>query len=153
MKKIACIILLSFTMISYAQDGHDVKKRKMKFTAEQQAVLQTKQMVLELDLSSSQQQQMLSINKKQAQMREKLIQQHKAMKDREEKPSQDEIFKMKNDLLDARIANQAEVKKILNEKQFEQWRVSSKKMVRMKKEKMHKKHKEHREHSKMKHKS
>lgn len=153
MKKIISIILLSFTMISFAQQGHDVKERKMKLTSDQQAILHTKQMVLELDLNTSQQKQLLSLNKKQAQQREKLMSQHKKMRENEEKPSQDVIFKMKDAMMDKQIAHQAEVKKILNEQQYEQWRNSSKKMHHMKKEKMRKKHREHQEHKKMKHKS
>lgn len=145
MKKIISIILLSFTMISFAQHRDDVKERKMKLTTEQQAILRTKQMVLELDLNTSQQKQLLSLNQKQAQQKEKIMTQRKAMRASEEKPSQDAIFKMKEEMMDQRIALQTEVKKILNEQQYEQWRNSYKKM--------HKKHKEHRERSKTKHRS
>lgn len=153
MKKIISMILLGFTLMATAQHGSEARQRKQQFTAEQQAILQTKQMVLDLDLNAAQQKQLLSLNNKQAQLREKLKKQHRAMKKSEEKPNQDEIFKMKAEMLDSRIAHQAEVKKILNEKQYEQWRVKSKKMKKMKMAKMHKKHKEHGEHGKMKRKS
>ncbi len=154
MKKLFSIILLGFTVLSFAQGDSSYKHRKSEFTAEQQATLQTKQMVLELDLNESQQKQLLSLTKKRAQVREKYKAEHKAMKESEKTPSQDEKFKMKNEMLDMQIAHQASMKKILNDQQYKQWRVYSKKMQKMKKHKMqkmmkHDMHKKRMHHDKM----
>ncbi|MCK5638672.1 MAG: hypothetical protein KAH67_08170, partial [Flavobacteriaceae bacterium] len=60
-----------------------------------------------------------------------------SMKENETKPTSDERFKMMNDMLDAKLAHQKEMKKILNESQYEVW----KKMQKNKSKKMHSKEK------------
>jgi len=137
MKKILSILLLSFTVFSFAQNGPDGMKKKNQFTPEQQAILKTKEMVLQLDLNKLQESQLLAINEKRAANRQKLMESHREMKQGDQQLSSDEKFNMKNNMLDARIKYQAEIKNILNDKQFEAWRTDSKRNYYRQKRKMH----------------
>ena len=137
MKKILSIFLIGFTLISFAQNGPNKMNKRNQFTSEQQAILKTKQMVLQLDLNKFQQNQVLALNEKRAEKRQKIIESNQAVKQDDQQLSSDEKFKMKIEMLDAQIKYQAEIKKILDEKQFKEWRVSSKHQYSMKKRKMH----------------
>ena len=64
MKKIMIFLFLGTTLLSFAQTENRQKKMNADFTSEQKAILKTKQMVLELDLTDGQQKQMLALNKK-----------------------------------------------------------------------------------------
>ena len=92
-------------------------------------------MALALDLSTSQQNQILVINKKQAVERKNKMDMRKSMKESDAKPTADERFKMMNNMLDTQLAHQKEMKKILNGEQYVAW----KKMQKNKMKKMHKK--------------
>lgn len=137
MKKILSIFLIGFTLLSFAQNGPNKMKKRNQFTSEQQAILKTKQMVLQLDLNKFQQNQVLALNEKRAEKRQKIVESNQALKQGDQQLSSDEKFKMKIEMLDAQIKYQAEIKKILDEKQFKEWRVSSKHQYSMKKRKMH----------------
>jgi len=137
MKKILSIFLIGFTLLSFAQNGPNKMKKRNQFTSEQQAILKTKQMVLQLDLNKFQENQVLALNEKRAEKRQKIMESNQALKQGDQQLSSDEKFKMKIEMLDAQIKYQAEIKKILDEKQFKEWRVSSKHQYSMKKRKMH----------------
>ena len=97
MKKIMSIAIIAlFTISSFAQKEQRSRKHP-KLSAEQQAELQTKHMTLQLDLSENQQQELFAFNKKNAEER-----------------------------LDAQIAYQSELKKILSDTQFETWQKTKK---------------------------
>lgn len=132
MKKIFSIILLGFTVVSFAQSGPAYNQRKSQFTPEQQAIIQTKQMALKLDLNSSQQKQLLPICIKRAEEHQTMRTKYNISKGNGKTLTQDERFKMKNEMLDTRLAHQAKVKKILNTKQFDQWLILNQNMYRMK---------------------
>ena len=134
MKKIASIILVAlFTLSTFAQEQHRQQKHH-EFTADQIAEIQTKKMTLHLDLTANQQEQILEINKKNAFEHKQKMEEHKALKRSEKELSSDEIFTKKSARLDKMIAHKAEMKNILNEKQFEKWEKSKKhRMHKMKK--------------------
>ena len=137
MKKLFIPILLVFTLVSFAQNGPHKMNKENEFTPEQQAIIKTKQMVLQLDLNNFQENQLLALNEKRAENRQKLMESHRAMKEGEEKLSSDERFNMKNKMLDAQITYQNEIKKVLEVKQFEEWRTSKKRNYSMNKRKTH----------------
>lgn len=126
MKKIMIILFLGTTLLSFGQNENRQKKMNEDFTSEQKAILRTKQMTLELDLTDAQQKQMLSLNKKWA---EEKTSQKAAMKSlNKEEMTSTEKFNHMNAMLDSKIARQNEVKKILTEDQYNHWKKSSKKM-------------------------
>ena len=137
MKKILSILLLGFTVFAFAQNGSVEMNKRNQFTPEQQAILKTKQMVLQLDLNKLQESQLLSLNEKRADNKQKLMESHRAMKQGDQQLSSDEKFNMKNNMLDAQIKYQTEIKKILDDEQFEDWRTDNKRKYSMKKRKMH----------------
>ena len=137
MKKILSILLLGFTVFAFAQNGSGEMKKRNQFTPEQQAILKTKQMVLQLDLNKLQESQLLSLNEKRADNKQKLMESHRAMKQGDQQLSSDEKFNMKNNMLDAQIKYQTEIKKILDDEQFEDWRTDNKRKYSMKKRKVH----------------
>lgn len=125
MKKLVSLFLIGFITITYAQKGSSNFRMK-QLTTEQQTILQTKHMVLTLDLNKLQESKLLSLNQDQAESREKMRSSHKTAKQNEEELSAEEIFNMKNEMLDVKIKYQSEIKKILTEKQFELWHKNQK---------------------------
>ena len=137
MKKIFIPILIGFTFISFAQNEPNFRQKENQFTPEQQAILKTKQMVLQLDLNKFQESQLLELNEKRADDRQKLMEAHRSMKESDQQLTSDEKFNMKNEMLDAQIKYQAEIKKVLEVKQFEEWRKTKKRNYSTQKRKMH----------------
>lgn len=117
-------MLVVFSVATYAQKEKNYKGMDQDFSPEQQAILKTKKMALELDLSEAQQSQMLNLNKKWAAEREKNKAALKAQNS-EEISTADKFNKM-NAMLDMQLAHQKEVKKILNADQYEIWHRSAK---------------------------
>ncbi len=124
MKKFATIALLAIISVSsYAQEKKDRPRRHdghqmEKFTPEQRNELMLKKMTLELDLNASQQKEMGKIIAEKSAKREAHLKDRKA---KTEKPTSDEIFKMKSKMLDEQIAMNAKMKKILSPEQFKKW--------------------------------
>ncbi len=137
MKKIFIPILIGFTLVSFAQNEPNFRQKENQFTPEQQAILKTKQMVLQLDLNKSQEKQLLALNEKRANDHKKFMESHRAMKQGDQQLSTDEKFNRKNKMLDAQIKYQADIKKVLEVTQFEEWRKSKKRNYSMQKRKMH----------------
>jgi len=149
MKYLLSLFLISFSLITFAQNENSKMRVKSDFTAEQEAILKTKKMTLQFDLNSSQQQQILEINKKMATDHKKRMDAHKAKMQSDTKPTSDERFKMMNDMLDAQIKHQNEIKKVLKADQYEDWKKSNKyKMHKVREKGM--KHKAHAPHGKNK---
>lgn len=126
MKKILIILLLTFSVSIYAQNGKNYKSIAKDFTPEQQAILKTKKMALELDLNDTQQSQMLELNKKWAVERDKNREEFKGQ-NAEEITTTDKFNRL-NKMLDMQLANQKQVKKILNDDQYEAWKKTRKNM-------------------------
>lgn len=118
MKKMILAIALVATTLTFAQDR---KARGEKLTPEQQTELQVKRMTLELDLDEKQQKEIKTILVEQSKKRETKLAEMKAKKEKGEKPTADERFAMKNEMLDNQIAMKARMKKILKPEQFTKW--------------------------------
>lgn len=123
MKYLFSLLFAGISLIAFAQNsGNNMRQNRNDFTPEQNAILQTKKMTLALDLNATQQNQILAIKKKQAVERKKKMDKHLAMKESGTKLTSDERFKMKNDMMDAQLEHQKEMKKILNEDQYLRWK-------------------------------
>jgi hypothetical protein len=125
MKKVVFVLIALIAFNVQAQEQQSRKGSKM--TPEQMATMRTKQMTLALDLNESQQNKLLSLNKQNSK-------DFKALRGEKKELTQEERFELKNQMLDKQIANQREMKNILNEDQFGKWR----KMQKMRQSKMNK---------------
>ena len=139
MKKTLSLLLLIFIVgTTFAQDrprekrgDQDRKERREDFrkayenlTPDQIATLKTKKMALALDLTDTQQKDMLAINKDLATKHKAKMESFKEMKEKEEKPTAEERFEMKNAMLDEQLAVQTKMKNILDEDQYKMWKRS-----------------------------
>ena len=118
MKKLILAIALVMTTLTFAQDR---KQGREKLTPEQQSELHVKKMTLDLDLDAQQQKEVKTIFLEQAKKREAKMAEMKAKREKGEKPTADERFAMKNEMLDNQIAMKARMKKILKPEQFTKW--------------------------------
>lgn len=125
MKKLAYLFLLVFTVTAFAQQGRNAPPDK-DLTPEQQAVLKTKKMALDLDLTEAQQKQILEINKKWADKKEKHRAEMKALFAEGANPTDEQKFAKKNEMLDMQLAYQKELKGVLNEDQYNAWKETKK---------------------------
>ncbi len=126
MKKLIVILLLGSSLLSFGQNQGKQKKMNQEFSPEQTAILQTKKMALALDLSDNQQNQILDLNKKWAKKKTKKRAEMKNLN--KEDMSSTEKFNHMNAMLDEKLVHQSELKKILNEEQYNTWKKSSHKM-------------------------
>ncbi|MFA9192665.1 hypothetical protein AAGV28_14905 [Flavobacterium sp. FZUC8N2.13] len=124
MKKLITIALIAIVSVSsYAQERKERQRRHEgnpmeKFTPEQRNQLMLKKMTLELDLNASQQKEMSKVIAEQSVKREAHLKNRKA---KTAKPTSEEIFEMKNKMLDEQIAMNGKMKKILSPDQFKKW--------------------------------
>ncbi|NNK88158.1 MAG: hypothetical protein HKO90_07725 [Flavobacteriaceae bacterium] len=95
---------------------------------EESAILKTKRMTLDLDLSDSQYDKIYQIHLKNAQHRQARMAEIKKQQDEGTwtRPSKEERFKMMNERLDKQIATKKELKNILDDEQFERWEANAK---------------------------
>lgn len=135
MKNIVYALAIIFTLNVAAQEGTDQTDRRERkemrkgkgqrfmqdLTPEQMAALQTKKLTLALDLSESQQQQILALATENAKARKAKMEARKAKKEKNEKLTSDEKFAMMNERLDAQIAYKKSMKQILSAEQYERW--------------------------------
>lgn len=126
MKKLIAVALLLVGITSFAQEKpiEDRKAQRAemaKLTPEQRNQLRLKEATLELDLTASQQKEMAKIIAEQQTKRDAIIAESKAKKADSKKPTSDEIFVMKNKMLDEKIAMKEKMKKILTPEQLEKW--------------------------------
>ncbi len=127
MKKLIVVALLSLTISGIAQD----KKKSMnaerpEFTAQQQNELQVKKLTLELDLTAKQQKEISEIVSKQQVKREAMRNEMKNKRAENKKLTSDEKFVLKRNMLDEKIAQKEQMKKILTPEQLEKWEKMSK---------------------------
>lgn len=144
MKKLVGILALTLliSLGTMAQEKKAPVKKKPTMTAEQMATLQSKKMALELDLDANQQKDLFALYKKNAEerlkMREEAMQKRKeaiesrkegleVRKEKMKKKTEDQRFEQMNRSLDRQMAQKAEMKKILNNDQFEKWSKMQKK--------------------------
>ena len=120
------LALIALITVSAFSQEPPRKQHRSVLTPDQTAELQTKKMTLQLELTEKQQQQILAINKRNAIERNENMEEHRSLREKGQKPSNDELVKIKSTRLDKQIAHQKEMKKILNDKQFETWKNSRK---------------------------
>jgi Spy/CpxP family protein refolding chaperone len=123
MKKVFFAALLFIGVCSFAQDGHhmDGKHDQVQLTPEQRNSLHLKQMTLDLGLNDSQQKDMAKVIADQESARAAAISEMKANKEKNLKPTADEMYARKSKMLDAQITNKERIKKILTPEQFQKW--------------------------------
>lgn len=122
MRKLASILLLTLcTTMVFGQEQQQIRKGA-NFSAEQIAELQTKKMAIALELTQDQQEQIFVLNKRKAALRKEKITELKALKAENKTLSNEALFNLKKTRLDAQLAHQLEMKEILNEKQYENWK-------------------------------
>ncbi|MQP25546.1 hypothetical protein GFJ94_10765 [Flavobacterium sp. LMO8] len=138
MKKLILVALLVVSSLTFAQERG---RKGEKLTPEQQTELQVKKMTLELDLDAKQQKEIKAILLENAKKREAKMTEMKAKREKGKKPSADEKFAMKNEILDHQIEHKAQMKKILKPEQYQKWEDLQKNKIKKGKIKMQKKHK------------
>ncbi len=122
MRKIASVLILvfAFTLTTQAQRKQR-RMQKEKLTVEQATTLAVKIMALHLDLSNAQQKKIKPLIMAQMKNRRANFEKMKTWKEKRQKPSANERFKMANEKLDNQIAFQKEMKSILSSVQFEKF--------------------------------
>lgn len=134
---IALMLLASFTTMAQKRNSHHGKKDFRKdLSVEQLATLKTKKMTLALDLTKSQQKEVMELNLAEGEFRKAKMEERKAKKEdgTEERPTTDERFAFESERLDKKLAHQEKMKQILNDDQYQLW-----KKLAMRKNSHHKK--------------
>ncbi|MEE3999749.1 hypothetical protein V1T75_05300 [Tenacibaculum sp. FZY0031] len=142
MKKLLTLLILAvgFTATTQAQKRNKAEHEKL--TVAQKTELAIKKMTLQLDLTEAQQKQITPLIAKQVAERQNMWAKKKAMKESGKKATADERYAMKTKMLDKQIAYKSEMKRILNEQQYERYeKMTARKMKRHKKKAAHKKSK------------
>lgn len=129
MKNVKLLVALALMTGAMAVAQKDVRHSKKEgfhkdLSVEQLATLKTKKMTLALDLSEKQQQEIYELNVTDATFRKEKLAEREAKKEEGSysKPTTEERYAMANAKLDRMIAQQQELKKILTDKQFDQWK-------------------------------
>ena len=127
MRKVIVLMLLcaGFSGMAQSHGNHHRKGGPMTdMTPEQIATLRTKRMALALDLSEAQQTKVQKLNMENATLAKEKMAEFKAKKKSGDiqKPTADERYAMKNRMLDHALAEQQQMKQILDKDQFEKWR-------------------------------
>lgn len=156
MKKIIALLVLAvgFTLTTQAQKGKRGDFEKL--TVAQQTELAVKKMTLKLDLTAAQQRKIKPLLAEKIAKRKTMHEKRKAMKEsgkERKKLSANERFAKKSQMLDAQIAFKADMKRILNEKQYERFekmaarkKHGAKKKMKRRKHKKNSKERHHKNH-------
>lgn len=121
MKKVANILVFVFVFTLTTQAQKKRGDNRPQLSVKQQTSLAVKQMTLALDLSEKQQSQIAPLIQVQVAAKKEAMDKRKAMQESNTKPSSDEIYEMKNNMLDNQIVFKNKMKEILNKEQFEQF--------------------------------
>ncbi len=124
MKKVIIVLFCMASMSAISQKEERQQRGGLdQMTPEQTATLRTKKMALALDLTDGQQKQIQTLYLQNAKTRKATMEERKALKESGElkRPTSDERYAMKNDRLDAKIAQKAEMKDILSSEQYVKW--------------------------------
>ncbi len=122
MNKLASILVLvfAFTITTQAQKK-DKRMRMEKFSIKQQTALAVKKMTLDLELTDAQQRKIRPLITQQIKDRNRYYEQMKKSKKTDKKPSTEELFNLKIEQLDQKIAHKKEMKSVLNKEQFDKF--------------------------------
>lgn len=117
MKNITSILILVF-LFTFTIQAQKKRGYKQQLTINQQTSLKVKQMTLVLDLSDKQQQQVTPLLRGAIAFRQAAMEKRKVVRKHKRRPSSDEIYAIKSQLLDNKISMKRSMKDILNETQF-----------------------------------
>jgi len=120
MKRLFLTAIFAIATVGYAQPGD-----RERLTPEQRVELQTKRLALDLNLTDAQQKEVRAALAEQNSFYQKNLEARKQKKS-DAKPTADERFKNKSEMLDRQIAHKAKMKKILSPEQFAKWEKSQK---------------------------
>ncbi|WP_222981492.1 DUF4890 domain-containing protein [Flagellimonas meishanensis] len=127
MKRLAVLLVLLTTLGALGQrnEGHRMGKGPSRdMTPEQMATLQTKRLILALDLTQTQQDQVMELNLEEAEHRKAHWEEMKAKKESGawKNPTPEQRFEMENARLDRQIVHQQRMKQVLTEDQYNTWK-------------------------------
>ncbi|NMH26714.1 hypothetical protein [Flavobacterium silvaticum] len=135
MKPVIATLILLVNMAAFAQpENRHHDKKHPELTLEQKKSLRLKKLTLDLDLSNSQQKDMALLIDEQMTSGKAMMDEMKAKRESGQKPTADEIYAHKSQMLDQRIAINEKAKKILDKNQYETWKRLQDKAVRHNKE-------------------
>ncbi|WBL21933.1 hypothetical protein [Zunongwangia sp. HRR-M8] len=127
MKRLCFVMMMLVAVSSFAQQKKDrtkpMKERLgMNMTAEEKAILKSKRLALDLDLTEHQQKEFQKLYTERAKDRAKM---HEEMKDAaEDGKLKEEAFERMNARLDKEIAFQQAMLEILSKEQYELWKTT-----------------------------
>lgn len=124
MKNVVMAVLMLVGVSGFAQEKERGEKRnrdRVELTPEQRNELRLKEMTLKLDLNASQQKEIAKIISEQQANRTAAREEMKANRDKNAKPSADEVYARQIKMLDEQIATKEKLKKVLSDSQFEKW--------------------------------
>jgi hypothetical protein len=132
MKNIASILVLIF-VFTFTIQAQKKRGYKQQLTINQQTSLKVKQMTLVLDLSDKQQQQVTPLLKAEIAFRQAAMEKRKEARVEKRRPTSDEIYLIKSQLLDNKITMKRSMKDILNTTQFKTFQKIYKQRMKKKK--------------------
>jgi len=132
MKNIASILVLIF-VFTFTIQAQKKRGYKQQLTINQQTSLKVKQMTLVLDLSDKQQQQVTPLLRAEIAFRQAAMEKRKEARVEKRRPTSDEIYLIKNQLLDNKITMKRSMKDILNTNQFKTFQKIYKQRMKKKK--------------------
>ena len=132
MKNIASILVLIF-VFTFSIQAQKKRGYKQQLTINQQTSLKVKQMTLVLDLSDKQQQQVTPLLRAEIAFRQAAMEKRKEARVEKRRPTSDEIYLIKSQLLDNKITMKRSMKDILNTTQFKTFQKIHKQRMKKKK--------------------
>ena len=132
MKNIASILVFIF-VFTFTIQAQKKRGYKQQLTINQQTSLKVKQMTLVLDLSDKQQQQVTPLLRAAIAFRQAAMKKRKEARKQKKRPSSDEIYAIKSQVLDNKISMKRNMKNILNATQFETFKKMYKQRMKKKK--------------------
>ena len=132
MKNIASILVLIF-VFTFTIQAQKKRGYKQQPTINQQTSLKVKQMTLVLDLSDKQQQQVTPLLRAAIAFRQAAMEKRKEARKQKKRPTSDEVYAIKSQLLDNKISMKRSMQEILNTTQFETFKKMYKQRMRKKK--------------------
>ena len=118
MKKLLFILILSYSNFLICQQ--DNERSNTMLNPEQEAILQTKQLSLRLDLNKIQEEKIISF------LKSHLIEGRKIRQKRKKEMSNEESFNLRVQFLDHQKSLQEKFKLLLDSNQYKEWRVLQK---------------------------
>ena len=132
MKNIASILVFIF-VFTFTIQAQKKRGYKQQPTINQQTSLKVKQMTLMLDLSDRQQQQVTPLLRAAIAFRQAAMEKRKEAREQKKRPTSDEVYAIKMQLLDNKISLKRSMQEILNTTQFETFKKMYKQRMRKKK--------------------